>query len=337
MRNALILVLLSVVMPAWGAEGLYTVGTREAAVHMHAPARVRPVQTLIVRVTADGTVQDLKVVPGQHVRRGQVLARIGGTEYATQLAEARSTVAERQAELEVARETLRGVRRTYPGVTTKRRLQQALGAVTEGTARLAAARARLGFVERSGSVTAATDGTVIALQAANGQRVATGDPVLRLVPAGTLWLQADFYGRDAARLRPGLHGQFRPVGGGPPVAVTVRTVVTPQRADGARRVGCVADSGDGEWTNGEGGMLELQGPRRSWTVVPTRALVMDRGRWWVLVHGDHGDRRQAVVPGPTRGDRTLIASGLKAGQQVVVADVYFKFHRDFSRHYQPPD
>jgi cobalt-zinc-cadmium efflux system membrane fusion protein len=71
--------------------------------------------------------------------------------------------------------------------------------------------------------------------------------------------------------------------------------------------------------------------------VPTSALVLDRGRWWVLVRTARGDRPQPVVPGPALGWRTWIAAGLRAGQQVVAKDAFLKYHRDIAQSYQPPD
>ena len=76
---------------------------------------------------------------------------------------------------------------------------------------------------------------------------------------------------------------------------------------------------------------------RSLVSVPTRALVLDQGQWWVLVHSSTGDHRQAVVPGPARGWRTFIERGLEPGVQVVVENAYLEFHLGISKNYQPPD
>ena len=72
-------------------------------------------------------------------------------------------------------------------------------------------------------------------------------------------------------------------------------------------------------------------------MIPTRALILDRGEWWVLLHTDRGNHPQAVVPGPARGWRTFIKRGLQPGAQVVVENAYLEFHSGISRHYQPPD
>jgi hypothetical protein len=71
--------------------------------------------------------------------------------------------------------------------------------------------------------------------------------------------------------------------------------------------------------------------------VPTRALILDQGTWWLLVHTPQGIRRQAVVPGPSRGESTLIEKGLHPGAEIVVDNAYLLFHRDFSKSFQAPD
>ena len=89
--------------------------------------------------------------------------------------------------------------------------------------------------------------------------------------------------------------------------------------------------------SGEMGTLVLTGARRAWPAVPTEALIMDGGRWWVLVRDQGATRRQAVEIGPSMEGWTLIREGLEPGQRVVAAGAYLLFHRDFSKRYQPPD
>ena len=83
--------------------------------------------------------------------------------------------------------------------------------------------------------------------------------------------------------------------------------------------------------------MTLDGPTRSLVSVPTRALILDQGRWWVLLHAQRADRARAVVPGATRGWQTFIERGLVPGQQVVVRDAYLEYHRGIAGRYQPPD
>jgi hypothetical protein len=109
------------------------------------------------------------------------------------------------------------------------------------------------------------------------------------------------------------------------------------RPDGGLTAFFEATSSDPPWRGGEAGEVVVAGKPRAAVAIPTAALVLDRGRWWVLVQAADGLRRQAVEPGPGRGEQTLILKGLAAGDAVVVRDAYLLFHRDFGQHYTPPD
>ncbi len=109
------------------------------------------------------------------------------------------------------------------------------------------------------------------------------------------------------------------------------------RADGGRRVELAATTADPGWFNGEAGTLRLAAGQETWVAVPTRALILDHGSWWVLVRHGQADQRRQVTPGPSRGDWALIRKGLAPGAEVIVDNAYLRFHRLFARHYQAPD
>ncbi len=152
-----------------------------------------------------------------------------------------------------------------------------------------------------------------------------------------LWLKAAFYGADLKELRPGLKGNFAPAGSGRSVPVKVCAKFSLLRADGGESVAMIAAPAKPDWQNGMFGTVTLSGPPRDLPKVPTRALVLDRGRWWVLVRTASGDVPQEVRPGPARGWDTFIESGLEPGTRVVVANAYLEYHRRVAQAYQPPD
>ncbi len=152
-----------------------------------------------------------------------------------------------------------------------------------------------------------------------------------------LWLKASFYGTDINSLRAGLAGSFAPERGGAPVKVRVCSVFDLLEPDGGRAVAMVAVGTSPGWLSGQLGAVTLKGPSRTLAAVPTRALVLDRGRWWVLVRTPKANVPRAVVPGPSRGWLTFIESGLSPGEEVVADDAYLEFHRNIAGSYQPPD
>jgi RND family efflux transporter MFP subunit len=330
-----LLALAAVGAPAQPAA-LATVEQRTVASQYTAYARVEPIRTVTVSAVVEGTVAGLRVLPGSPVRRGETLARITGTENTAELERARTEAAQARSALILAEENEKSVERTYPDLSTRQELDQAQAAVSQARAALKAAQAALANQEASREVRAPVDGTVLETPVANGDRVALGDPLLRLQPEGGLWVRASFYGEAGGALREGMRGTFRPALGGEVVPVEVASVVPPLQPDGGRSVGCPPLNGQRVYA-GELGTLRLEGAEQTLPAVPTTALVMDRGKWWVLVEEAKGPRPQEVEPGPAANGWTLIRSGLEAGQRVVVKDAYLLYHRDFSKHYQPPD
>ncbi len=279
-----------------------------------------------------------KVLPGQSVEAGAVLGHLRGPAAEAMLARRRSAVAGARGELTAARKTLAlECEKLSAQLSTRGNVYRAEAALAGARARLDTARAALLAEKDALTLRAPATGTVLKVEVAAGERVAPAQTILTLQPAGSLWLRAVFYGAEAQKVRVGMTGSFAPAAGGAAIPVTVRTIIGTIGPGGGRAVGLAAARPSPGWRNGEAGPVTLEGEKRTFVAVPTRALVLDAGRWWVLVHTPKGYRRQAVVPGPSRGESTLIAQGLKAGAKVLVENAYLEFHREFSRHYQQQD
>ena len=243
-----------------------------------------------------------------------------------------------RAALQAAQKLLAVRRQTHRlRLATEADLYRAEAAVDTAQARLDTAKAALHAARAETTLRAPVAGIVTALHAANGEQVAARQTLLVIQPAHQLWLQARYYGAEAAALRPGMPGRFLPDDGGAAVPVTVVSVLPSLGPGGGRPVRLAAIPPDPGWTAGTFGRVVLDGPRRTWRAVPTGALILDQGRWWVLLHTAHGDHRQPVAPGPRDGAETLIAHGLSPGDQVVVGNAYLRFHRGVAHSYQPPD
>jgi cobalt-zinc-cadmium efflux system membrane fusion protein len=230
-------------------------------------------------------------------------------------------------------------------MSTQQSVAAAQSALAAATAAFDTAQGELQVAQQMSTVRAPSSGTVLAVSVTAGERVAGGETILTLQPAGRLWLTASYYGRDLMAVHVGMSGAFQPAEADPPVPVKVVSVAATLGPDGGERVGMVpsnpsapgAGASPAPWLNGEGGTVALEGPMRTMIVIPTDALILDQGRWWVLKRSTKGDRPQQVVPGPTRGWQTFIEQGLKPGERVVVANAYLEFHRGISQQYQPPD
>lgn len=324
--------------PAPADTRVVTVQAEKVPSRFEAYARVEPIAALPIRAAQTGTVAGFDIIPGAEVQAGQKLAELGGPEIQALLAQKAAVVKGAQANLLAARKSLAIERRQHAShLVTQRTLLQAQAAAVKAQSDFDTAQARLRTLRRTVTLAAPVAGKVLAVHATEGQRVSAGDTLLVLQPAHKLWLKAGYFGADAAAIHAGMTGRFSPAGGGKPILVKVASVFGTLNPDGGESIGLLAATPAPGWLNGESGTVTLNGSAHLLVVVPTRALVLDQGRWWVLVHTDHGDRRQVVKPGPTRGWRTFIENGLKPGQQVVVGNAYLEFHRGISKRYQPPD
>ena len=128
----------------------------------------------------------------------------------------------------------------------------------------------------------------------------------------------------------------RPLDGGPAAPVKVAGLVPSVRPDGGTGVDCRI-RGRGRLREGEAGTLILRGRAKKVTVVPTSALVLQGGRWYVVLRAKDGDTREPVEPGRRLGEWTVVRKGLRPGQEVVVRDAYLFFHENVARSYTPPD
>lgn len=309
--------------------------------------QVEPIAPLPVSATEAGVITDMKVTPGAEVKAGQDLAILAGPEIEASLISRASALRSAQSQLASAERNLSIERRQ---LSAQMSTQQAVGAaessVAAATAAFATAQAELQAAHEMRTVRASSAGTVLAVNAAEGERLTAGQTVLTLQPANRLWLAAVYYGSDAAAIRVGMDGRFEPASGGAAVAVKVAAVSAALAPDGGEAVDLQASDDaraqagrtvTAPWSNGESGRVTIQGATRSLIAVPTRALILDQARWWLLVKTPKGIESMPVVPGPSSGWDTFIERGLSPGQQVVVQNAYLEYHRGIAQRYTPPD
>lgn len=327
-------------LPADAARGCMPVGTQVIVRALHAYGQVAPMTVVRVRVAAPGTLAGLRALPGRRVTEGEALGRLGGPRMQTLRVDRAQALRSAEAREHAAGRLLRGLqRRREAQLATRQAVDAAQRDLTAARAAVRIAKAQLQELRALEVLRAPTAGTVLAVQAANGEEVEPGETIMTLQPAGRLWIRATYDGADAAALHVGMRGRFAPAGGGDAMPVEVASMFAAMANDGGVQVGLVPQHAPLPpwWINGQWGSLTLDGPARRMVMVPTQALVLDDGRWWVLVHTPKGDMPRRVVPGPAHGWLTAVASGLQPGDDVVVTDAYLEFHRGIARAYTPPD
>lgn len=323
--------------PPANNSGFVTVQTRSVTTHLDAYAQVEPIAVLSVSAAQAGVVAGLKVLPGMHVRAGQELAHLRGPEIEAMLLQNRADVRSAQTQLLTAQKVLATQRQQLLlQLSTRQAVDQAEAAVAQAQTSLDNAQYHLNAVHQMMTVSAPSDAIVLALNSSNGAIVTVGQPILTLQPANRLWLKAAYFGADLAAIRIGMTGRFSPSDQSISIPVKVSAVFGALGTGGGESIAMVPTAAKSGWLNGESGTVALDTPHRMLVAVPTRALILDQGKWWVMVHTAQGDHPQAVVPGPTQGWDTFIERGLEAGTQVVVENAYLLFHLGVSQHYQIP-
>lgn len=312
------------------------VGT--VAPRLEAYGEVVPITVLPVTAAEPGVVAGLSVLPGMHIRAGEDLAHLQGPEIRSMVSQGEADVRSARAQLAASRNSLAILQQQLIShLSTRQVVHQAESAVAQAQTNFDNAQSHLNAVRQMMTLTAPANATVLAVNVTNGELVSAGQPILTLQTADRLWLKAAYYGAGAAIIRAGMAGVFNPADGGDPIPVRVRAVIGPLTAGGAESVAMMPATPRFRWMNGEFGTVALHLPDRRLVVVPTRSLILDHGKWYVLVRTAHGDHPQVVVPGPAQGWETFLQSGLKPGAQVVVENAYLLFHRSIAQRYRPPD
>lgn len=306
--------------------------------HLAAYAQVEPIRVIPVDAAEAGVVEGLKVLPGMRVHAGQVLAHLTGPSLRALLTQSEANVRSARSQLSAAQKTLSIEREQLPShLTTRQAVHQAESAQAQAQTALDNAQARLASVRSMMTLTAPASGRVLALNSANGQLVSTGQSVITLQPVHGLWLRASYYGAELRAIHVGMTGRFAPSDGGAEIAVRVCSIPGTLAPGGGESIALLPLHPHAAWLSGEAGTVTLHLPQQKLVAVPTRALVLNRGKWWVMVRTAKGARAQQVVPGPVQGWNTFIKSGLAPGTKVVVNNAYLLFHASTTEQFQIPD
>lgn len=297
-------------------------------------AQVEPIAPLVLRTAVAARVAEVFVVPGQAVKAGEPLVTLAGPQLQGELSAARARGQAALRELAAAQRTLAAAKRTYPVVTDRKTLDDAQAGLAAAESESAAAHAALATLQAQQTLSSPAPAVVSTVSAASGADLPAGTPLVTLLPRGSLWLRAELF--DAPPSPAATTARFLPANGEPAMVVHLVAELPARAPDGARVFNFTA-AGAAHWQAGETGDLIWQGSPQVAVAVPSEALILDAGHWYVLteVHGKLA--AQAVTPGPARGTDVLVTQGLRAGVPVVVRQAYLLFHRDFSARYAPSD
>jgi RND family efflux transporter MFP subunit len=270
-------------------------------------ATVRPKLSAVVAAKISGTIESLRVSPGQGVKAGELLAEISAQEIKARLDQA--TAMRDQAMLDYARfqrlVAERAVsRQEYDAAESRQRA--AVAAVQE-------AETMLGYTR----VVAPFDGVVARKRMDVGDLATPGRPLLDLEDPAALRAEADIPETLVGSLKLGARLNVTIVSGAPAIDGIVSEIAP--AADSASRTVLVkldlpADSGA---RSGQFARVAVPGAAVSSLRVPASALVVRGQMETVFVAANQRAQLRLVKSGKREGDSVEIISGLSAGEAVV--------------------
>jgi membrane fusion protein, heavy metal efflux system len=326
--------------------GIRTVAATSGAttLELRMPGVVQPhaYKEVVVTSLVSGRVTQVNADLGAQVAAQQPLATI----YSPELADAQTAFIAARAE-QVAHQQLqtRTQRLTAIGAATRQELEEHEAERAKVDAAVEIARARLALLgipeERTQRLAGPQDVVtttaipaplpgVVTRRAVNvGQNIDPSMPLFTVVDLSTVWVIADLYERDFARVRvgspatitsgsyPGMTLRGRVSYIDPQVQPETRTAklrVEVPNQSGRLRLGMYVDAHIGEGSPRQG----LFVPKSAVQIVGSETVV------YVAVDGQQGRFVERPVEiGSENGDRALVVSGLQAGDAVVTDGVFF--------------
>lgn len=302
-----------------------------------APARAQPVSNITLTATIAGVVSGLHVVPGEPVRRGEVVARLTGPTATSERTRVNSELKSAEARLSAATQTASIEQQKFDEhLSTRDSVSRARADMVAAREQLAAAKAAATAYDAVSSIAVADEGTVAAVSVSNSQFVTAGQALVSVAPLSGLRVVATLYGDDASATKSGMTGVFVPDGLDEPVNVRIDRLSWNPSVAGQLEVWLVPAAGE-TLVSGTAGTVTFGRAQEKHPAVPSSSLILDGGQWWVLVRDAGGNHRRHVAPGPAEGGWTAIRGGLNVGERVVTQDAYLLFHEDFAKRYQQAD
>ena len=270
-----------------------------------------------------GRVSKVLVEAGDHVKRGQVLARLDVAVLAPQVVSLEASLEQSRAEADLAKAEYRraeGVSASgaLSAEETQRRKSAAITAdakVRVAAAQLAESRARLGRAE----VRAPTDGMILTRSVEVGQMSTPGGaPLFRLSEGGEVELRGQVAEQDLPLLKLGQKASVRLTGVDTAYEGEIRllgAVIDPQTRLGSVRVALKAEP---NLRPGAFARADVVVSRAERAILPqTAVLTDDKGTYVMIVNAQGKVERRAVRVAGTVSSGVLIGSGLSGSDRVV--------------------
>ena len=281
-----------------------------------------------LRITA------IPVNVGNHVKKGDVLARLHSETIAAEGEQTRASMAEAEAASAEAQANAARARQIQAsGALSAQQIAQYLTAEQTARARVAVQKARLHADElrlAQTRILAPDDGTISARLATLGAVVQPGQELFRLIRRDRLEWRAELPAAELARVRPGMVASIVTPG---KRRVAGRVRMVGPTLDAQTRMGVVYVDLDGQGASAgmfASGEIEI-GSVRVLTLPQSAVLLRDGFSTVFRVESENRVSETRVEVGARSGDRLAVAAGLEPGAAVVASGVGFLADGDVVR------
>ncbi|MEQ8482686.1 MAG: efflux RND transporter periplasmic adaptor subunit [Hoeflea sp.] len=273
-----------------------------------------------------GTVAARSVDVGEVVARGDELAQLNNEDLSSDLRSAEAGIIVAKAQLRSASSARDRIKQLAErGVASPSQLEDAERALVSAQARLEqaeASRASAKDMLDLATLTAPFDGVVTDTLAEAGTTLSAGQTVLRLADVGEREVVIDVSDEDAGLLAKGDRFSVRLLANESVAADAVLTRIDPvaERSTRTQRLHLALEDPSAAFRLGALARVEPARGTDGRIAVPASALLDPPAVWVVDRTGNTVDRRSVIV-GESNDALAIIASGLKAGDEVIIKGV----------------
>jgi Cu(I)/Ag(I) efflux system membrane fusion protein len=275
-------------------------------------------QTDVISSRAGGRIEKLYIKEtGQKIRKGQPLYAL----YSEQL-------------LTLEREYLLALRQHQELGKEHPRFASFLAAAKQKLLLYGLTQAQISSLARTGQINARetfvapASGVITEIAAAEGQYIPEGSILYRLGSLGKIWVEAELYPQEVARITVGDPVTVS-VQGSPRGAVPAKvSFLSPEFRAGSQVAIMRAElfNPEGQYLPGMQADVSLPGKQRSTLTLPTDAVIRDgKGSHVWVQSGKDAFRPRVVTLGEESADAVVILSGLKENDKVVTSGAYLLY------------
>jgi len=301
-------------------------------------ARVVPQRIYKISSALNGRVSSFSLNTGETIDKNTFIANITSNAISAKIQLLKEKTAETKQELSIAHSILNITKQEYhQQLLSTQSLLKVKMEFEKVKVSLKLLRIQLKFLLAQGKLYSFANGKVLNIFTANGDYVKSGQTLLTILSNKNRLLVTAYKKNNSIKI--GQKGWFFPQQkNAKPILMAVSTIISDPNVAGIWHIYLHPVHSNTHWVVGEVGNFEFIIKARYFIAVPKKALIMNKGKWWVVKKTDYGIRKIEVFPFTSNNKWVWLKKGaLKRGEKIVISGAYQIFHEDFSKNYEDPN